>query len=64
MEAKELKTEVQILVDAKKMRQILGVSAPTFIKYRKKYQLPYVMFGGQFRFNPSKVLEALEKNNK
>lgn len=47
------------LIDSKTLRQRLGITPPTEIKMRKQKRLPFVMVGGNFRYDWAAVVNAL-----
>lgn len=48
------------IVNGKKLADILGVSMPTIINWRKRGKIPFLSIGEAIRYDLNKVLKALE----
>jgi excisionase family DNA binding protein len=49
------------LLNTSEICEYLGITPQTFIRYKKKYKIPFIKIGNSFRFDKSKVIKALEK---
>ena len=52
------------IVDAKGIRQILGICETTLVRAKKRGEIPYMVINGTHRYNVARVIQALEEKSK
>ncbi len=60
----EIKNEAEQPVSQAEICRFLNVTEPTIIRWRKKKLVPFLQIGSRVLFQKSKVIAALERNNK
>lgn len=55
--------KIEKLLDIIEISQLIGISPSTIYKMTHKKRIPFVKVGRLVKFEPSKIMEWLEKNS-